>query len=393
MFSRPYQVFLFLGLAGCVAAPGAHADFKIVIPRRSELTPVQKLNREGVAEILRHRYEKAESLFYKAYLYDPADPFTLNNLGYVSELQGQLDRAEKFYHLAQEQSCDAVIARASSNDLRGKPMMDALATLSTSNIPMRVNRMNVLAIELLSQGRGFDAQSILDQALQLSSQNPFTENNLGAAAEAVGDYDTALRYYDEAAAGRYSDPIVVTLTRADRGKPVSEVAARSAQDLRKRMRNMNLSQARATMLQLRGVWETNQNEWAAAEKDFREAYSLDPASAFALNNIGYVEEHHGDLETAQYFYARARRAGDAGARVGLATQSSAEGQHIAAIAADSDQKVGSELEVYTQNQREQKGPVELVPRYGSNPPKAGSAPAKPAQPAPSSPSSVQQQPQ
>src|ERR1700732_1133087 len=67
------------------------------IPLRSKLTPVQRLNREGVQAVKKGNYGAAEKLFYKAYLYDPADPFTLNNLGYVSEVQGQIDRAHKFY--------------------------------------------------------------------------------------------------------------------------------------------------------------------------------------------------------------------------------------------------------------------------------------------------------
>ena len=69
---------------------------------------MQRLNREGVDAIRKHQYEKAEAIFYKAYLYDPADPFTLNNLGYISELQGQLDRAHKFYTLASEQGSAAL---------------------------------------------------------------------------------------------------------------------------------------------------------------------------------------------------------------------------------------------------------------------------------------------
>src|SRR5258706_9350630 len=71
------------------AGYSAHAgDLKIPLPQRSKLTPVQRLNREGVDAIRNHRYEKAKALFYKAYLFDPDDPFTLNNLGYVSELEG-----------------------------------------------------------------------------------------------------------------------------------------------------------------------------------------------------------------------------------------------------------------------------------------------------------------
>src|SRR6202047_3754021 len=104
----------------------AGRDLKITVPNRSQLTPVQRLNREGVEAIRKHNYEKAESLFYKAYLFDPADPFTLNNLGYISELQGQLGRAQKLYGLASEQATDAAIDRTSAEQLKGKPMRDAL---------------------------------------------------------------------------------------------------------------------------------------------------------------------------------------------------------------------------------------------------------------------------
>ncbi|MGA8670016.1 MAG: tetratricopeptide repeat protein, partial [Terracidiphilus sp.] len=86
-------------IAVTVASLSPHAwaaDVKITIPRRSELSPVQRLNREGVEAVKSRHYQKAEQLFYKAYLYDPTDPFTLNNLGFISEQQGQLDRAHKF---------------------------------------------------------------------------------------------------------------------------------------------------------------------------------------------------------------------------------------------------------------------------------------------------------
>src|SRR5579863_1322566 len=106
-------------LAVMLASQWAQAgDLKITIPRRSRLTPVQRLNREGVEAVRKHSYSKAEQLFYKAYLYDPDDAFTLNNLGYISELQGQLDRAEHFYHLAAEQSSEAVIDLASSKQIK-----------------------------------------------------------------------------------------------------------------------------------------------------------------------------------------------------------------------------------------------------------------------------------
>ena len=93
------------GLALLTAAAQA-AELKLSVPRRSHLTPVQKLNREGVDAVRKHDNRKAEALFYKAYLLDPDDPFTLNNLGYVAELEGQVDRAQQFYALATKQPTD-----------------------------------------------------------------------------------------------------------------------------------------------------------------------------------------------------------------------------------------------------------------------------------------------
>src|SRR5271170_8093158 len=95
-------------LLAATMAPLLHAgDIKVTIPKRSQLTPVQRLNREGVEAINKRHFSKAKSLFYKAYLYDPGDPFTLNNLGYVAELEGQVDRAQAFYAMASAQSTDA----------------------------------------------------------------------------------------------------------------------------------------------------------------------------------------------------------------------------------------------------------------------------------------------
>ena len=164
----------------------ARDSLRITIAKHSELTPVQRLNREGVSAVQRHQYDKAEALFYKAYLYDPADPFTLNNLGYISELQGQLDRAHKFYALASEQGSSATIDKSNAKNLEGRSMEYAFESLHDVNV--RVNRMNVDAITLLSQNRGFEAIALLHETLSLDPQNPFTLNNLGVAHEAIGDY-------------------------------------------------------------------------------------------------------------------------------------------------------------------------------------------------------------
>jgi Flp pilus assembly protein TadD len=335
-------------------------DLKLTLPKRSELTLVQRLNREGVDALRKRQYEKAETLFYKAYLFDPGDPFTLNNLGYISELQGQLERAQKFYGLASEQATDAVIDRTNAKRLEGKPMRDALGSLQDA--PMQVNRMNVEAIRLLSESRAPEADLLLQRALAMDPRNTFTLNNLGVAEESRGDYDQALTYYMAAADSHSSEPVIVTLNRAWRGKPVSKMAADSAKKLRERMQKAATAQAQAALLAVRGVSATNRNDWPAARHDFLQSYSLDPNGAFSLNNVGYLSEMDGDLETAQFFYAKARMAEDAKARVGLATRRSAEGKHLSAVATDSDQKVDGKIAQESQARRRHSGPVELKHR-------------------------------
>lgn len=335
-------------------------DLKITIPRRSELTPVQRLNREGVEAVRKHQYEKAEAIFYKAYLYDPADPFTLNNLGYISELEGKLDRAQKFYQLAAEQSCDALIDMSSEKRLEGKPMLYAVNDLKDK--PMRVNRMNVEAIGLIEHGRAIEADRILRQALALEPNDPFTLNNLGVADEATGDLQDALNYYNRAAALGSSEPIVLSLRESWRGKPVSKMAAASAEDLQRRMQNMSNSQMHAMMLTFQGVSAANRNDWSTAKQDFVEAYRLDPGDAFTMNNLGYLAEKRGDLETAQFYYSHARSAFDANSRVGLATRQPAQGQPLFSVASESSDMVGDELTRYKEERRQETGPIELIPR-------------------------------
>lgn len=351
-----------MAMGGWIPA-SAHEGHRILIPLHSRLSPVQKLNREGVDAVKHHDYEKAQKLFYKAYLYDPADPFTLNNLGYISEVQGQLDEAHRFYELAAEQSSDANIDLSSQKHLKGQPMKAALVELKDRT--MRVNRMNIDAMRLLQEDRNFAAIDLLKQALTLDPQNPFTLNNLGVATEAVSDLDGALRYYQQAAGLDSSEPAAITLDRSWRGKSVSGMARTGAKRLQKRMESMDVAGAKAVMYTLRGVHAENQNNWAEARQDFLHAYALDPSSAFSINNRGYVAEREGDLETAQYFYDKARRAENAGQKVGLATKLYAQGQPLLSVATDSDSKVGGALEVYSRQRKRETGPVELTPRGGT----------------------------
>jgi Flp pilus assembly protein TadD len=364
---------------GAGQAARAQKTLKITIPKRSRLTPAQRLNRDGVRAVEKNDYGKAEQLFYKAYLYDPGDPFTLNNLGYVAELQGQLDRAEDFYKLASKQGSSANIDMSNVSDLKGKPMTFAFEDLR--EVPMQVNRINVDAMRLLSQGRAFEAATLLQHALKLDPQNPFTLNNLGAADETLGDYTDAAKYYDEAANSGNAAAVVVTENRNWSGKPVTKMAAANAARLEKWMTTINPAAAEAELYNRRGVYAVNENNWPEARQDFLRAYSLDPSSAFSLNNRGYVAEMDGDLESAQFFYQKAQQAGGAYVRVGAATDHAVQGEALSHVAAESTYKVNSALATYSSRRRVENGPIELTPRDGTEqaPPATG-APQAPKTP-------------
>ncbi|HEY6768820.1 MAG TPA: hypothetical protein VI386_29030 [Candidatus Sulfotelmatobacter sp.] len=355
-------------------------DLKITIPRRSHLTPVQRLNREGVEALQKHKTEKAEQLFYRAYLLDTDDPFTLNNLGYVSELQGQMDRAVEFYALAQKQPTEAVIDQTTAKRIKGRSVREALAMPDS----MEINHENVEAVRLLSEGRAPEADLILQPVIKAHPDDIFTLNNMGVAKEMEGESQDALRYYDAASATRSAASAVVTLNRSYRGKPVTDIALRNAQALRKRLSNENTIEAQVAELNLRGVSAINRNELRTAEQDFREAYRLDPNNAFARNNIGYVSELQGDRETAQVFYDSAQQAAGPKATVGLATRSSAGGLRLSQVAADNGSKIETKVAQEQQERRQQREPIVLrrrdnTPVNESEQPSAPPAPNQPPQ--------------
>ncbi len=201
-----------------------------------------------------------------------------------------------------------------------------------------------------------------------------------------------MKFYGEAAQVHASEPVVVTMDRNWRGKPVSNMAAASAKRLQDRLNRIDSAEVNAAMFTMRGVSAVNENDWTTARKDFLQAYSLDPNSAFSLNNRGYVAEMDGDLETAQFFYGKARQAGDARAPVGLATHRDAEGKSLLSVATTSDRQVDTELDRYSQQRHRETGPIELTPRGNGTSGDSDASPEKqgPAEVAPPAASPQQQ---
>ena len=367
-------------VTGAIAGTGPRAnagDLTIKLPKRSQLTPVQRLNREGVEAIKKRNYKKAETLFYKAYLLDPNDPFTLNNLGYSSELQGQVERAQRFYVLAAKQATDAIIDQSTSKEVKGRPVSEALAV---PELPLQINHDNVEAVRLLSQGRAPEADMLLQQTLKKDPNNVFTLNNLGVAKEMEGETLEALQYYGAAADRHSHDAAVVTMARSWRGKAASDMAAENAKALNRHMETHNTPEARVAELNLRGVSAINRNDPATANEDFRKAYAIDPSNAFALNNIGYVSELEGDRETAEFFYNSAQKAAGANTKVVLATRRTAEGRKLFEVAEDSDAKVETKVGEERAARRREGEPILLRRRDNSVVEEPTSPPAGPLQP-------------
>lgn len=355
-------IVLLLATLAFWTQPSAFAgDIRISIPKHSKLTPVQRLNREGVEAARKQNYRRAEQLFYKAYLLDPDDPFTLNNLGYTSEIQGQLDRAEHFYELARQQTTSAVVDEASSRRVRGLTLDAAL----NSDHPLEVDRYSVEATQLLAEHRPFDADQLLQKALQSDSHNVFVLNDMGVTKEMEGEPQEALKYYDEAALLHSPAIAVVTLNRQMKGRPVSELAKESAQSLRRRLAGESEQETRVAGLNVRGVAAANRNDLSAAAEDFRDAYRLNPGDPFTLNNIGYVAEMEGDRETAQFFYDQAQKVAGANATVGLATRRSVVGMKLFAVSANSDTNVQGKMTQERTALRQTQEPVALRRRDGS----------------------------
>jgi Flp pilus assembly protein TadD len=363
MLSKRWLLSLALIAAAELIPLSANAgDLKINIPKRSKLTPVQRLNREGVEAVRKHNYKKAEELFYKAYLFDPDDAFTLNNLGYIAELQGQIDRAQQFYSLATDQSSDAVVDLSSKSQFRGQPMK---AALDITNAPLQVNHANVETVRLLQQGRAPEADLLLQEVLKTDPKNVFTLNNMGVAKEMEGEQQEALRYFDEASRAASEATAVVTTNPSWRGRQVSLMAQQNAKALREHMSHEQDLPAQVAELNLRGVSAVNRNDLHSANADFRKAYALDPGNAFTLNNIGYVAELEGDRETAEFFYEQARQAGGANATVGVATSRTAEGRKLFAVSEENNAHVQAKVAAERDVLRRQEGPVALRRRDNS----------------------------
>ena len=198
-----------------------------------------------------------------------------------------------------------------------------------------MNELNSEALSLLNRDRAPEADVVLQQALKIEPNNPFTLNNMGFAKEKEGELEEAIQFYERSAATGSRDPIVIAFNKSWRGRPISEVAARNAEGSRKELNKSQDVQDRVARLNVRGVSAMNRNDRKTAKESFEQAYKLDPNNSFAINNMGYLAELQGDKETAQTFYEQAQRADRGRQKVMVSTRPELEGQTAAQVAEQS----------------------------------------------------------
>jgi Flp pilus assembly protein TadD len=341
---------------------------RISIPKRTHPTPVQKYNQEGVKALEKQHIDTARKLFYKAYLLDPNDPFTLNNLGYLAELDGDVDRAQRYYDLAAANGSQASVEDSNSKELEGKAVSEVAGKAEGGQL--QVNRLNVRALSLLQQDRAIEAEAVLQKALKIDPKNPFTLNNMGYAREQEGELESALRFYNQAAATHSEEKVIVAVNshRDWRGRKISEVAQGNAEKLRGRLGTEESVDDKIARLNLRGVSALSRNDRKSARAFFEQAVKMDPENAFSLNNMGYVAELEGDRETANYYYAKAQQADRSKVKVGVATRREAEGKPLQRVADNNESAVAAKMQQEANAKRQSKGQPTLLKRNGRTQP-------------------------
>jgi Flp pilus assembly protein TadD len=335
-------------------------DIHFPLPKKSDYTPVQQLNREGVKALQKHEIDKAKKFFYKAYLIDPDDPFTLNNLGYVAELEGELDRAQRYYELAAANTSEAVVDKSTEQRVEGKTVAKIAGHAEQNQL--KVNQLNSQAVRLLNNDRPAEADLVLQQALKLEPNNPFTLNNMGYAKEKEGELEEAIRNYTKAAASHSQEPVVVTVRKEWRGQPISEIARRNAENTSLELAKAGDVESRVARLNLQGVSAMNRNDRKTARADFLQAYKLDPTNSFTINNMGFLAELDGDKETAQSYYRQAQAAIHAHKKVAVATRTDAEGRSVGQVAEQGEAFMETTLMERAEAKRQTGGPPVLRTR-------------------------------
>src|SRR6185503_14780446 len=150
-----------------------------------------------------------ESVLQKALTIDPHNPFTLNNLGFTEEKQGELEKALDYYKQAAATGSKEkiIVASEENRGWRGKPITEVASRnaekvtkmmKSDETVDAKVARLNLRGVYALNHNDRTDARKFFQEANKLDPANAFSLNNMGYLAELDGDRETANFYYEKA---------------------------------------------------------------------------------------------------------------------------------------------------------------------------------------------------
>jgi Flp pilus assembly protein TadD len=137
---------------------------------------VAELNLRGVSAVNRNDLRAADIAFRKAYRLDPGNAFTLNNIGYVSELEGDRETAEFFYQQARQAGgANATVGVATSRTAEGRRLF-AVSEDNNARVQTKVAaEQDALRLQQGSVALRRRDNSIVEDSLPGAKPNPNPE--------------------------------------------------------------------------------------------------------------------------------------------------------------------------------------------------------------------------
>ena len=103
---------------------------------------VARLNLQGVAAINRNNRQDARQYFQQAYALDQNNAFSLNNLGYIAELDGDTETAQVYYEKARSaERANVKVGSATSQSAEGMKLFE-VANDSSRKVDTRIAQVS-----------------------------------------------------------------------------------------------------------------------------------------------------------------------------------------------------------------------------------------------------------
>jgi tetratricopeptide (TPR) repeat protein len=168
---------------------------------------------------------------------EPNNPFSLNNMGFAKEKEGELEEAIRSYSKAAQTGSREPVVVTVNKEWRGRAISEVAGEnaekarkelAKSNNIDDQVARLNLRGVSAMNRNDHKAAREYFQQAYKLDPRNSFTINNMGYLSELEGDKETASSYYEQAQNARRSRARVAVSTRPEaEGKAVGQVAEQS----------------------------------------------------------------------------------------------------------------------------------------------------------------------